>query len=322
MKVSVLGCGRWGGFIAWYLDRTGHTVTSWGLEGTKEITELMQTHKNKYLSMPQSVTLTTDLDMAVETADVIIISISSQALGSFAQSLKKYDLKNKPVVLCMKGINSETGKRLSEVITEVLGEDNIRVAVWVGPGHVQDYTRGIPNCMVIDSKHEDLKRMLVEEFSSDLIRFYYGNDLIGNEVGAAAKNVIGIAAGMLDGANLTSLKGALMARGTREISRLIVAMGGNELTAYGLSHLGDYEATLFSKNSHNRAYGEGFIKGEKFESLAEGVETSKAMMILKERYDVEMPICEAVYSILHKGENADEVMKKLFLRSIKNEFLS
>ncbi len=320
MNVSVLGCGRWGGFIAWYLNKIGHNVTSWGLEGTKEIAELMATHKNKYLTMPETVKLTTDLDMAVGTADVIVISISSQALGSFAESLKKYDLKNTPVVLCMKGINSETGKRLSEVITEVLGEENIKVAVWVGPGHVQDYTKGIPNCMVIDSRHEDIKHMLVEHFSSDLIRFYYGNDLIGNEVGAAAKNVIGIAAGMLDGANLTSLKGALMARGTREISRLIVAMGGKELTAYGLSHLGDYEATLFSQNSHNRAYGEGFIKGEKFESLAEGVETSKAMMILKERYNVEMPICEAVYSILHKGADANDAMKGLFLRSIKNEF--
>ncbi|MBE6038647.1 MAG: NAD(P)H-dependent glycerol-3-phosphate dehydrogenase [Anaerofustis stercorihominis] len=319
MKISVLGCGRWGGFIAWYLNKIGHEVTSWGLEGCKEIVELMETGKNKYLTMPESVKLTSDLDMAVETADAMVISISSQALGSFAESLKKYDLSDKPIILCMKGINSKTGQRLTEVITEVLGED-LLLAIWVGPGHVQDYTAGIPNCMVIDSKNEELKRKLVDEFSSDLIRFYYGNDLIGNEVGAAAKNVIGLAAGMLDGANLTSLKGALMARGTREISRLMVAMGGDALTAYGLAHLGDYEATLFSKHSHNRMYGEAFIKGEDFGSLAEGVETVKAIMILKEKYNVEMPICEGVYNVIHKGMKAEEVMKSLFLRSIKEEF--
>ena len=96
--------------------------------------------------------------------------------------------------------------------------------------------------MVIDSKDEDLKRRLVAEFSSDLIRYYYGQDLLGNEIGAASKNVIGIAAGMLDGLGLSTLKGALMSRGTREIARLIKAMGGNELSAYGLCHLGDYEA--------------------------------------------------------------------------------
>ena len=99
--------------------------------------------------------------------------------------------------------------------------------------------------MVIDSDSEDAKKTLVESFGSDLISFNYGQDLIGNEIGAAAKNVVGIAAGMLDGLGLSTLKGALMARGTREIARLIDALGGNELSAYGLCHLGVYEATLF-----------------------------------------------------------------------------
>ena len=95
--------------------------------------------------------------------------------------------------------------------------------------------------------------------SSELIRFYYGTDLIGSEVGAAAKNVVGIAAGMLDGLDQSSLKGALMSRGTREIARLIESMGGNGLSAYGLCHLGDYQATLFSQHSHNRRFGEAFL---------------------------------------------------------------
>ena len=112
-------------------------------------------------------------------------------------------------------------------------------------------------------------------FSSDLIRLYKGHDLVGTELGAAAKNVIGIAAGMLDGRGLSSMKGALMARGAREVARLIHAMGGSELSAYGLCHLGDYEATLFSVHSHNRRFGESFIRGQAFHELAEGVPTAK-----------------------------------------------
>ena len=124
--------------------------------------------------------------------------------------------------------------------------------------------------MVIDSDDDRVKRELVEKLSSNLIRFYIGADLIGNEIGAAAKNVIGIAAGMLDGVGQTSLKGALMSRGAREIARLIKAMGGSELSAYGLCHLGDYEATVFSPHSHNRRFGEAFAKGKRFTSWPRG----------------------------------------------------
>jgi glycerol-3-phosphate dehydrogenase (NAD(P)+) len=205
------------------------------------------------------------------------------------------------------------------VATDAL-DDSCRVAVWVGPGHVQEFYAGIPNCMVIDSEDEETKHMLVDAFSSELIRFYYGEDLVGSEIGAAAKNVIGIAAGMLDGAGLSTLKGALMSRGCREVGRLIDKMGGSELSAYGLCHLGDYEATVFSKFSHNRAFGEAYIKGEKFEKLAEGYYTAKALMLLSEKYGVDMPICRCVYEIIHKGRDAYDAMSSLFSRSIKTEF--
>lgn len=126
----------------------------------------------------------------------------------------------------------------------------------------------------------------MKELSGNLIRFYYGTDIIGNEIGAAAKNVIGLAAGMLDGLNYSSLKGALMARGTHEVSRLIEAMGGNPFSAYGLCYL----------------------------------ETAKAVHLMTQKYGIEMPICEAVYSILY--ENADPQVKinELFERSLKSEF--
>lgn len=173
---------------------------------------------------------------------------------------------------------------------------------------------------VVNSDNEDVKQKLVNEFSSELIRFYIGTDLIGSEIGAAAKNVIGIAAGMLDGIGYTSLKGALMARAPREISRLIDAMGGNGLSAYGLCHLGDYEATLFSPWSHNRRYGESYSKGEKFEKLAEGVMTSKALYKLSLKYDVEMPITTAIYNILFENKEFKTELSKLFERSVKQEF--
>jgi glycerol-3-phosphate dehydrogenase (NAD(P)+) len=165
-----------------------------------------------------------------------------------------------------------------------------------------------------------VKRQLVDSFSSELIRFYYGKDLVGNEIGAASKNVIGIAAGFLDGMNLTSLKGALMSRGTREIARLITAMGGCEITAYGLSHLGDYEATVFSPYSHNRKFGESFILCEPYDELAEGVYTCKALMRLSEQYEVDLPICRAVYSVLYEQRDPKTVLSELFMRSLKEEF--
>lgn len=318
MKITVVGCGRWGSLITWYLDRQGHEVTLYGLENAPEMQRFLRERRNDLLELPESIKLTTDIS-SLCGAEVIVISIGSQGLRSFMKEIEHLDIENKTFVLCMKGIEMDTGKRLSEVASENLHPSN-SVAVWIGPGHVQEFYAGIPNCMVIDSENEAVKTYLVDNLSSDLIRFYYGSDIIGNELGAAAKNVIGIAAGMLDGMGLSTLKGALMSRGTREVARLIAAMGGKELSAYGLCHLGDYEATVFSKFSHNRQFGESFVKGEKYTLLAEGYYTAKAMMTLAEKYSVELPICESVYKILWEGADARSELRDLFSRSIKQEF--
>ena len=317
MKITVIGCGRWGSFIAYYLDRIGHDVTIYGLADAPEMKRFLAERRNDLLTLSDTTALSTDKRVIAE-AETIIISIGSQGLRSLMGELSELGLKNKSFVLCMKGIEIETGKRLSEVVTECTDPSN-KVAVWLGPGHVQEFYRGVPNCMVIDSSDDELKISLVKSFSSELIRFYYGTDLIGSEIGGAAKNVLGIAAGMLDGFSMTTLKGALMSRGTREIARLMKAMGGNELSAYGLCLLGDYEATLFSKHSHNRAFGEAFVKGEKFTALAEGYYTVKALMVLKEKYGVELPICTAVNNILYGGADPKEELRALFSRSLKWE---
>ncbi len=318
MKICVVGCGRWGSLITWYLDRQGHGVTLYGREGSEHMKRFMAERRNDLLTLPESVRLTTEIS-SLRDAEIIVISIASQGLRAFMRELEPLELKNKIFVLCMKGIETGTGKRLSEIAKENTDPSN-SVAVWLGPGHVQEFYAGIPNCMVIDSDNAEVKNRLVEEFSGELIRFYYGTDLIGNEIGAAAKNVIGIAAGVLDGLELSTLKGALMSRGTREIARLIKAMGGNELSAYGLCHLGDYEATVFSKYSHNRQFGEAIVKGESYTLLAEGYYTVKALIELAERYGVELPICRAVYNFLWDGADAAAEIKGLFRRSLKQEF--
>ncbi len=325
MKITVIGCGRWGSLITWYLaTRKGQEVTLYGRPSSPHMQRFLRERCNDLLTLPESVGLSTELgDCILPETETVIISVGAQSLRGLMQELVAYDLTAKTLVLCMKGIEVDTGKRLSEVVGEYVDDrfgGSVRVAVWVGPGHVQEFYHGIPNCMVIDSADEATKHRLVEEFSGELIRFYFGEDLIGSEIGAAAKNVIGIAAGMLDGMGLSTLKGALMSRGTREIARLIAALGGNELSAYGLCHLGDYEATVFSKYSHNRAFGEAFIKGEPFRELAEGYATVRALLTLGERCGVELPICRAVHRILYENADFRVELESLFGRDIKTEF--
>lgn len=319
MNVSVLGCGRWGSFIGWYLVNQGHNVIQWGTEGNYSFDVLKNTGKNEFVSLDKRINLTSDLNYAISNSDIIIISISAQGLRAFMQRVTKYYVKDKIFVLCMKGIEVESGKRLSEVVAES-GIDPNNIAVWVGPGHIQAFVQKLPNCMLIDSVNPNLVKLLADGFRSDLIRFYYGDDIIGSEIGAAAKNVMGIAAGMLDGGGYTTLKGALMARGACEVAKLIEAMGGNKLSAYGLCHLGDYETTLFSEYSNNRKFGEMFVKKQEFSKLAEGVSTAKAMKMLGEKYNVDLPITNAVYSILYENKEPMKEFLKLFSRSTRKEF--
>ncbi|MBE5737912.1 MAG: glycerol-3-phosphate dehydrogenase [Clostridiales bacterium] len=319
MKISVLGCGRWGSFIGWYLVNNGHEVIQWGTAGNHSFDVLKNTGRNEYVELDSRINLCSDLKFAVENSDIIVISISAQALRTFMQRVVAYNITDKKFILCMKGIEIETGKRLSEVVIES-GVNKDNVAVWVGPGHIQAFTKGYPNCMVIDSNNKELVKFLADNLRGDLIRFYYGDDIIGSEIGAAAKNVMGIAAGMLDGGGYTTLKGPLMARGAREVARLIKAMGGNELSAYGLCHLGDYETTLFSEYSNNRNFGESYVKGQPFKKLAEGVSTTKAMKDLGEKYKVDLPITNAVYNILYENNQPMEELLKLFSRSTRKEF--
>ena len=318
MNIAVIGCGRWGSLITWYLNTLGHSLTLYGRRGSARMQRFMDTRQNDLLTLPERIALTYDLH-CVEEAETIVISIGAQGLQRLMEELKPLHLEGKTFVLCMKGLEIGTGRRLSQIAKENLPA-SCHVAVWLGPGHVQEFYNGIPNCMVIDSDEDEVKHRLISAFSGELIRFYYGSDLLGNEVGAAAKNVVGIAAGFLDGLGLSTLKGALMSRGTREVARLIRAMGGNELSAYGLCHLGDYEATVFSPYSHNRRFGQMFVEGKTFDKLAEGYYTVEALLELGRRYEVELPICEAVHSALYDGAEPRSVIQNLMNRDLKGEW--
>ena len=319
MNISVLGCGRWGSFLSWYLDGLGHHVTEWGRATSPSYLELVNQGKNEYVTISKSIKLSSDLAEAVSSAEAIIISIKSQGLDELAHKIKALGGEEKTIVLCMKGIEEGTGRRLTEIMIDA-GFKKEKLAVWVGPGHIQEFVAGKPNCMVIDGYDETLVTSLADAFKSPLIRFYYGEDIIGSEIGAAAKNVMGIAAGILDGGGYVTLKGPLMARGAREVARLIAALGGNELSAYGLCHLGDYETTLFSPYSNNRRYGESLYRGEAFGKLAEGVSTAKAMILLAEKHNVELPITRTVYNIIYEHADPLGELLNLFARKLKHEF--
>lgn len=319
-EISVIGGGRWGTFLAWYaatyckMDR----VKIYSHPNSPEYKKMQETRKNAYLTLSDNMYLYEKISDVLDN-DFIIISIGSQNLRGLAKELNSYNIAGKTFLLAMKGLEDPQATLLSSVMTEEIKQP-IHIATLGGPGHVQDYVKGVPSCAVIDSNEEAVKGRAIKMLQSDLIRFYYGEDFIGNQVGAALKNVIGIAAGILDGLEWYGLKGALMARAPVEVGRFIKYYGGNPMTAYGLSHLGDYEATLFSKHSHNRTFGEMFAKGEHFSKLAEGYYTLKAVKNIADRENINMPICQALYRVIYEQADIKQTIRAMFDRDLKHEF--
>ncbi len=318
-KISLIGCGRWGTFLGWYASKyCGFDIDMYDIPTSPNFIELRDSRKNSYLSLENNMQLFDNLP-AVLKNDFVIISIGCQYFRGLCRELAQYNLAGKTFLLAMKGLEEPSAKYMHQIMREEV-KQNIHIAVLAGPGHVQDYTKGVPSCVVVDSDEDETKERVIKMLSSELIRFYYGADLIGNQIGAALKNVIGLAAGILDGLEWYGLKGALMARAPIEVGRFIQHFGGNPRTAYGLAHLGDYEATLFSKYSHNRTFGEKFARGEDFGKLAEGVPTLKAVKLIADKENIDMPICQALYKVIYDKADIKSTIRGMFTRDVKQEF--
>lgn len=318
-NISLIGCGRWGTFLGWYAaNYRNYSVDMYDIPTSPNFIELRDTRKNPYLELSDNMTLYDNLSQVLQN-NTIIVSIGCQYFRGLCKELNAYDLTGKTFLLAMKGLEDPGAATMLSIMREEI-KQNIHIATLGGPGHVQDYMKGVPSCAVIDSDEPETTDRLIKMLSSDLIRFYYGADLIGNQVGAALKNVIGIAAGILDGLEWYGLKGALMARAPVEVGRLIAALGGDSRTAYGLSHLGDYEATLFSKHSHNRTFGEKFARGEDFGKLAEGVATLKAVKKIADEKGIDMPISQALYRAVYEKADIKLTIRSMFDRQLKQEF--
>ena len=252
MNITVLGCGRW--VLSRLVTPTASAlVTLWGRPSSRNLETLRCTGKNEYLTLPSSIALTDDLADALHKADVCIISISAQQLRSFAGQLRETEFSpSLPFVLAMKGLEIGSGKRLTTVMEEELGPD-VQTAVWVGPGHVQDFVAGMPNCMVMASRDMELTRRLVDVFTSPSSASTTDKTFWALKSGQLPKTSWASPPACSTAQALRASKGHSWPEAPHELSVLIEKLGGNAMTVYGLSHLGDYEATLFSAQATTAA---------------------------------------------------------------------
>lgn len=282
MKITILGCGRWGSFLAWHFNRIGHSVLLWGRSTSEKYKNLKTTKANAYLQLPDNILFSSILSDAIGFSDTILVAIQEQNLRDLLQCIVSTNYLEKTFVLCMKGIEINTCKRLSEVAYEYF-KDNAEVAIMVGPGQPTDIINGESTCFIVDANKKKVSDYIAKSLNSEYIRMQIGNDMVGNELGSAINKIIGIAGGILDGLNYSSLKGLLMVAGTNEIAKLIESQGGNPKTAYGLSCLGDYQASLFSKYSNSVSFGKSIVNNEAFNNHVPGVYTAYAIKKLGQK---------------------------------------
>lgn len=329
MKISIIGDGGWGTTLALLLNKKRYNVTIWGVFADY-ITYLSKTRVNiKFLpgvKIPKDIGITADLEEALDATDLILLAVPSQHMRSVVQKLKKTNPRLKaPFLSAAKGIEAVTLRRMSEVIREVYGKTD--TAVLSGPTISHEVSRGFPTAVVVASRNSALAKRIQKIFISETFRIYTSGDVVGVELGGALKNVIAIAAGVLDGFGFeANTKAGLLTRGLAEISRLGVAMGARRDTFYGTSGLGDLVTTCISKYGRNRWFGEEIGKGRKpkyilsrTEMVVEGVATTKAAYQLSKKYKVEMPIVEQVYNVLYKGKSPKKAITDLMTRSPKAE---
>jgi glycerol-3-phosphate dehydrogenase (NAD(P)+) len=328
--VAVLGAGSWGVAIARQLDQAGHTVRLWEFEpyiARQLAVERSLPSKLPGIELPQTVEVTDNILRAIEDAGCTAFVTPSSAVRATAKKLRGQLQEGCLLVTLAKGTDIETGERMTEIIEKEIGQGP--AVALLGPSHAEEVAREIPTAVVAASTDIVTAERAQAIFATDRFRVYTSTDPIGVELGAALKNIVAIAAGIVDGLGYDSadnLKGALITRGLAEIARLGVRMGADPETFAGLSGVGDLITTCLSKHSRNRHVGEQIGRGKKLVEIlatmtmvAEGVNATKAALNLSRRYDVDMPIARAVGSVLFDGQAPAAALDDLMSRPLKPE---
>jgi glycerol-3-phosphate dehydrogenase (NAD(P)+) len=327
VKVAVIGAGSWGTAVAALAVRNVPTVL-WARR--EELArEIRTAHRNTdYLpdfELPAALQATSSLEEAVTDADVLVMGVPSHGFRDILGQLAPYAPGGVPVISLAKGVEQGSLKRMTEVVADVL--PGHAAGVLTGPNLAKEILAGYPAASVVAMEDDALCVDLQQAFSTDVFRVYRNPDVVGCEVAGALKNVMAIAAGMADGMGFgDNTRAALVTRGLAELSRLGIALGGDPLTFSGLAGMGDLVATCISRQSRNRYVGEELGKGRSIEDItaemnmvAEGVKSSRAVVELAHRHDIEMPIAEQVVEVLYDGKPARDVIPALMQRAAKSE---
>ena len=326
MNFAIIGSGSWGSALAIHIRKLGHNVKIWSFS-QEEIDLINGEHKCKFLpevTLPEGIYASNSYEEVIEGSDVILHVTPSKFTRSTVKEYKNY-VKDQLVVICTKGFEKETKKTLDEVMEEEI--PNVRLAVFAGPSHAEEVSKGIPTVMVVASKDPKDSIMLQKELMNENLRVYTSEDMRGIELGGALKNIIAFCAGVAAGLNLgDNTFAALITRGLTEISRIGEKLGGKRETFYGLTGLGDLVVTCLSEHSRNRTAGKLMGEGysleearEKIGMVIEGVDNIEVAYALAHEYDVETPIIDAVYEMLYEGLSPKDGVYRLMTRDPKAE---
>jgi glycerol-3-phosphate dehydrogenase (NAD(P)+) len=330
-KIGVIGAGAWGTALSMLLADKGHDVTLWMYE--KDLAEeLERARENRvYLpgfTLPASIKVTSSLETAVRNKPLILSVVPSHTVRAVTKQLVPFLANDAVIVSASKGIEIETLMPLSETFRDVLPKEfHNRLCFLSGPSFAREVAQKMPTAVALASCDPVIGKQAQEIFSSDYFRVYTNPDVIGVELAGSLKNVVAIAAGVLEGLGYGyNTMAALLTRGLAEMARLGIAMGGNLQTFSGLAGMGDLVLTCTGGLSRNRTLGTRLGKGEKLDEImsgmktvAEGVKTAKAARSLAKKYNVAMPVVEEVYQLLYEGKDARLAVKDLMGRELKGE---
>ncbi|MGN0736051.1 MAG: NAD(P)H-dependent glycerol-3-phosphate dehydrogenase [Anaerovoracaceae bacterium] len=327
-KIGVIGAGSFGTALAMVLAGKGHSVTVWARK-KEQIDNIKQTGENsRYLpgvKLPEKIEFTDNLREAAEGRDYLLFAVPAQSFRGVLKDAAVFFDHSVPVINVAKGIEKGTLLRLSQVAEEIMPD--IRYAALSGPSHAEEVARQLPTTVAVAGKDHDLAMEVQEVFFTDRFRVYTNEDLAGVELGGALKNIIALGAGISDGLGFgDNAKAAMMTRGITEMTRLGLTMGAEMKTFSGLTGIGDLIVTCTSMHSRNRRcgilIGEGVNPDEatgRIGMVVEGISTAEAAYVLAQRYNIDMPITESIYKVIHGEMDARSAVAYLMGREMKNE---